>query len=174
MELDRGLLMTALAVHDLGEGETGKDTLYIDKSIEGDLEEYQAFLRRYKLSKKGPMFNYLHRAFLLQFALANPQNFPLSARALMSGIAITNRLEAMVFDVVERWDYVLYAVEQYYERGNEKILVQTLRHQIPHLNRLSNELPGFGEKIWTKEISIWATELLKDCDGKYEEQKGEI
>jgi len=57
-------------VHDHGEGETkaeeGKDTLYFNKTLEGDLAEYLAFVERYK--KLGKDFlRYYKRAFLLQF-----------------------------------------------------------------------------------------------------------
>ncbi len=173
VQLDSGLLMTALAVHDVGEGEIGKDTLYIDKSTAGDLDEYLAFQRRYEPLGESA-FNVLHRAFLLQFALKNPESFPPRARALMCKLAVTNRLEALAFDAVERWDYVLYALEQYRERGNEKILVQTLRHQIGHLNRLSDDLPGFSQAICKKESSVWSAEFLGSHRGKWEERKGEV
>lgn len=172
VQLDFGLLMTALAVHDVGEGEIGKDTLYIDKTTAGDLEEYSAFCHRYE-PLGGLVFDLLHRAFLLQFALKNPECFPPTARALMREIAGVNRMEALAFDAVERWDYLLYALEQYHERGNEKILVQTLRGQIGHLNRLADDLPGFGKAIWKKEISVWSGEFLGSHDGKWVEKKGE-
>lgn len=170
--LDVGLLVTALAIHDIGEGELGYDTLYVDKSVDGDLKKYTAFKRRYeKLDSDG--FEFMHKAYLLQYALKIPEYFPLQARIIMSNLSREHALEALAFEGVERWDYCLYALEQYREHKNEKILVQVLRNQVPHLDRLAKDLPGFGKVVWTKSGSAWAANFLKMHHGKWEEQKGE-
>jgi hypothetical protein len=82
-------------------------------------------------------------------------------------------METLAFEGIERWDYILYALEQYRERGNEKILVQTLRHQIKPLNVLARELPGFGDVIWTTDILSWAHQFLASHEGQWIEQKSE-
>ena len=173
VEIDSGLLITCLAVHDVGEGILKKDTLYIDKTVEGDLEEYQAFRHQYEPLDR-ELFDRLHRAFLLQFALKNPRIFPGDAREIMAHLAEEFLLEALMFSAIEQWDYVLYAIEQYHDRGNEKILVQVLRSQIGPLNAFAEEIPGFKAKIWTPEISSWATSFLVPYEGKWIEQKGEV
>ncbi len=168
--LDGWLLTDAFSLHDLGEGECKKDTHYIDKSVTGDLEEYLAFRQRYEFL--GPVvFESLHPAFLLQFAAKNPSIFPKDAQRIMADLCRDYPMEILVFDAIERWDYVLYALEQYHERGNEKILTQVLRHQVPHLDVLAVELPGFGVEIWKSEISLWAHDFLKAHEGQWIEQK---
>ena len=85
-----------------------------------------------------------------------------------------NSREALVFEAVERFDYVLYALEQYLERGNEKILVQVLRNRVPRLDRLASCLNDFGKLIWTEKISDWARDFIKAREGQWIEQKGEV
>lgn len=170
--LDENLLQTALLIHDHGEGEILRDTHYIDKNEDGDKEEYLAFVECYSMLPKN-LFEEFHGAFLLQFALKNPLNFPEEARSLMTFLAIKCKSECLAFDAVERWDYVLYALEQFLALGNAKILVQTMRHQAPHLDRLAKELPGFGEKVWTESARSWFGEFLARYDGLWIEQKGE-
>jgi hypothetical protein len=170
--LDGGLIITSCNIHDIGEKAKGKggDTLYIDKTIMGDFEEYLRF-RRYYQSLDSFSFHALHRAFLLQYARKNPAVFPFEARCIMSDLATNFSMEVLVFEAIERWDYVLYALEQYHDRGNEKILVQTLRHQIEPLNFLARELPGFGDAIWTADIFSWAHQFLVNHEGQWIEQK---
>lgn len=170
VELDEGLLLSAFAVHDVGEGELGWDTLYIDKTAEEDLAEYLAFRKCYEML--GPAWRALHVAFLLQFCLKNPEIFPADAREIMEYLATMHRYEALAFDAIERWDSFLYAAEQFMERGHEKILVQMLRNNLLRLNALATELPGFAT-IWTPELSVWASAFLKQREGNWIEGKGE-
>lgn len=170
--LDGELLMTAALVHDLGEGEIGQDTLYIDKDVGGDLREYNAFMSRF-MQLSNELLGEFVRAFLLQFALKNPENFPPAARKVMEELAREKRMEALAFEALERWDYVLYALEQYLKRGNAQILVQTLRHQIPHLRELAVLLPGFGTEVFTESVYDWCLQFMRAHDGQWIEQKGE-
>lgn len=170
--LDWLLVATAVAIHDVGEGIIKKDTHYIDKTVEGDLAEYLAFRRHYEpLGDK--VFTPLHRAFLLQFARKNPEIFPDDARQIMADLAGEHLMEAFMFDAIERWDYALYALEQYHERGNEKILVQVLRNNNPAIQELKRCLPGFREEIWTRELDLWTNDFLLAHEGMWIEQKGE-
>ncbi|MFA6354763.1 MAG: hypothetical protein WCX12_03725 [Candidatus Paceibacterota bacterium] len=169
---DRNLVLSALIIHDFGEGEMGRDTVFIDKSGVGDLEEYSAFLKVF--SKLPPdQFYFFHRAFLLQFALDVPKIFPHDAKEIMKELARNERVEALVFRAVEIWDYLLYAFEQYTERGNVRILVQTLRHQIRRLDYLARSLPGFRKEIWKKEIRDWCVRFVDSYEGQFIEAKGE-
>jgi len=170
--LDEGLLITALCIHDVGEGEIGQDTLYIDKSNDQDLREYNAFCALYR-GLPDPVFDHFHRAFLLQFALKRQSGFPADAVRILHELAERKYFEALAFEAIERWDYLLYAAEQYSELGNEKILVQVLRHQLSHLNRLSKELPGFGEIIWSRSTAEGYEAFLESRKGMWIEQKGE-
>lgn len=170
--INESLLLTALLVHDHGEGEIKKDTLYIDKTVEGDVDEYIAFQKRYK-ALDSELYQEFERAFLLQFSLKNSTAFPESARSIMSNLAVQNRNECLIFDIIERLDYILYAFEQYVDRGNVKILVQTLRHQMSHLDRLSLDVTGLGEVIWTPLTRESFESFLRQYEGLWVEQKGE-
>lgn len=173
VSIDAGFVITSLIIHDVGEGIRRKDVLYIDKTVEEDFDEYLAFRRVYE-SLDAALFDRLHHAFLLQFARKNPDIFPKDARKIMTYLSKKFFLEALIFDAVERWDYVLYALEQYHERGNKKILVQVLRSQISPLNELAEKIPGFGTEIWTWEIASWANGFIKDHEGMWIEEKGEV
>ena len=170
--LDGELLMTSVLVHDYGEGEVGHDTLFIDKSADGDLREYTAFVARF-MQLSNELFEPFCRAFLLQFALRNPENFPPAARAIMVELVREKHMEALAFEALECWDYMLYAFEQYRTRGNAKILVQTLRNLIPRLRELVGLLPGFGAEVFTEELYDWCLRFMRIYDGQWIEQKGE-
>jgi hypothetical protein len=172
VKLDEFLLSTALSIHDHGEGEIQQDTLYIDKNEQGDLQEYQGFVKRFS-ALEPEMFEQFKRAFLLQFALKNPESFPDDARDVMKQLRQHRTDECYAFDAVERWDYVLYAMEQNFKLGNAMVLTQTLRNQTPKLDALLNQLPGFGEEIWTKEIRKWCCSFLQLHEGSWIEKKGE-
>ena len=167
--VDEGFLIGAAALHDVGEGELGYDTLYIDKSTNRDLQEYLAFERRFS---RVPEFVHLRELFLLQFALHPPMNFPEDAHAVMTWLALNRQLEAQVFEALERWDYLLFALEQYEDRGNAKVLVQVLRHQVPHFERILVELPEFVE-LWTPELAVFSKRFMDEHEGKWIERKGE-
>ncbi|MBI1754888.1 hypothetical protein HYR65_01225 [Candidatus Azambacteria bacterium] len=152
--------------------DTTRSTLIVDKSADGDLKKYVAFKRRYERIDSGG-FEFLHKAYLLQYALKNSECFPLRARIIMNELSRQHALEALAFEGVERRDYVLYALEQWREHKNEKILAQTLRNQVLHLDRLTKDLPGFGKVVWVKDGRAWAADFLKTHHGKWEEQKRE-
>ncbi len=170
--LDGELLLTASLVHDFGEGEIRKDTLFIDKNAEGDLREYSAFAARF-MQLPNELFEPFCRAFLLQFALKNPENFPPAARTIMRALAQEKRMEALAFEALEYWDYLLYALEQYRTHGNAKILAQTLRNVISPLRKLAVLLPGFSAEVFTEEVDDWCLGFMRICDGRWIEQKGE-
>lgn len=166
VKLNEGLVLSALVVHDFGEGEIKKDTLYADKSPEGDLEEYLAFRQSFELNSGG-QFHLFHRAFLLQFATDDPPTiFPDDARMIMEDLMIKYPMEVLAFRAIEIWDYLYFAFEQYSKRGNSMILVQTLRHQFDRLDDLAENLPGFRQQIWTKDIRDWCEDFLEVHEGQ--------
>lgn len=170
--LDGDLLSRAFLVHDHGEGELGFDTHYIDKTAEKDLNEYLAFAKRY-VTLEPETFRRFESAFLLQFAGKEQPLFPPQARAIMAGLRAKHPMEVLAFEAVERWDYVLYALEQFEALGDAKILVQTMRNQIGHLDRIAHDLPGFSKVVWTEEVRAWFRSLLETYEGQFIEQKGE-
>ncbi len=170
--LDTELIFTAVHVHDHGEGETELDVLYIDKDAALDLREYEVFARRFS-QLPDDEFVLFQRAFLLQFCLKEWGHFPRETRSALKELAEQHRTEALFFEAVERWDYVIYALEQFQERGNKVILIQTLRHQVQHLDRLARDLPGFGDEVWTEDVRAWFQALLDQHEGQWIEQPGE-
>ncbi len=161
-------LLQALIVHDFGEGETrGGDTLYIDKNHAVDLEEARAFVARYGVV----IGEDLTRAFLLQFAKNASQMEDFTD--ILRGLKKKYPIEGMLFDALERFDYFLYALEQYQTLGKAKILVQVLRNNAPHFERLSRELPGFKQVLWRPDLAGWCTLFLSRYDGQWIEKKGE-
>lgn len=173
---DHHLFLTACLLHDHGEGELERDILYVDKSSDEDLNEYKAFQKRFGTLDKD-IYEPLEQAFLLQFAQLEDNEaakFPEEAKKQMEYLKQNKHLEILAFEALERWDYVLYALEQYKDRQNERILVRVLRNQAPHLDRLADELPGFKEEIWNEKIRHWAEDFMARRDGKWLEQKGEV
>lgn len=91
----------------------------------------------------------------------------------MAFLAIKCKWECLAFDAIEKWDYILYALEQFIEQGNAKILVQVMRHQASQMDRLAKKLPGFGKQIWTDSIRSLFSEFLDHYKDYWIEQKGE-
>jgi len=173
---DHKLFLTACLLHDHGEGELERDVLYIDKEPDGHVNEYIAFKQRFS-TLKTEVYESLEQAFLLQFARlekAEIARFPKQAQEQIEYLQTNKQKEALAFEALERWDYVLYALEQYKERRNEKILVQVLRNQIPELNKLASLMPGFEEEVWTKKARDWFEQFVEERNGKWIEQKGEM
>lgn len=172
--LDEELVKDAVHNHDHGEGELKFDTLYIDKTEQGDLDEYLAFAKRFSNLEDQDLFFEFQRPFLLQFALKNPEIFPEDARKIMSELAFYREKECKAFDAIERLDYLLFAFEQYNEVGDEVILVQTLRGQIPHLNNLAdNGGIALDQTFWTPEFRAWCENFVAEREGQFIEVKGE-
>ena len=94
-------------------------------------------------------------------------------KKIMKKLAKENKTECLLFEAIEKLDYILYAIEQYLERGNRKILVQVVRNQSPHMDKLASEIPGFRENVWTGEFSGWCKFAAENNNDIAEEKKGE-
>lgn len=152
LKLDGELIVTALLLHDPGEEELGRDALDVDKTDQGGLDEYFAFRTRFE--PLGPdVFDALHAAYLLQFVFKGREGLPEDARHIVDALAVAKRWEAQALDALERWDLVLFALEQYRELGDEVGLTRVLRDQTPKLERYARDLHGFREVVWTDGIA---------------------
>jgi len=169
-DLDIELLLLAVLVHDTGEAEKGSDTLYIDKTPQDDVLEYEGFLERFK-TLEPKIFKVFQRAFLLQFAdkPAVWALLPDDEQMIASWLRTHKPLEILAFDALERWDYIMYPLEHFKNTGDPVILLQVLRHQMSHMGRLVDELPGFGDEIWTHEVHAWAERFVAQYEGRYTE-----
>jgi hypothetical protein len=170
--LDEVLLLKALHFHDEGEGLVGFDTLYIDKSELGDLKEYLAFRQNY-CQLPARILERLETAFLLQFASKNPECFPPKARSIMTQLQHDKTMEILAFEAIERFDYYLYAVEQFVDHDNIAILLQTLRNQIDRLDGLAQILPGFAN-FWNPTVQQSCRELLSYYSSEFLEEKSKV
>lgn len=158
--LDRGLLLTACPIHDQGEAELGRDIGLPDKGIKHDLAEWRAFERRFA---QAPGWWRMQDAFLLQFALlyARPEwngpYFPEFAQVTLDRLARTHRIEARIFEFLERLDYMFYALDAYVAFRNPTILYAVLGNGCSpeRMGELVGEVPSL-QKFWTREVDSWA------------------
>ena len=168
--IDELLLMRAFLCHDRGEAEIGTDTLYINKSDTQDEKEALAYDHSLKEMPYADHKSFLE-AFLLQFGRKNPNNFRESLRGPMRQHWDTIPDTVLAFETVERWDYLLYAEEQYRERGNLRILVQVARNQFELLDKLTAEFLPCAEIVWPPEVRAWYENLLRENEGKWPERR---
>lgn len=150
--LDKELILTSFLVHDHGEGELIRDICYDNKKTIDDLDEYLAFIKRYGQLDKN-VFSAFNRAYLLQYCLSEKNDFPLEAQEIMKEMRVENHLEALIFEAVEVWEYLLYSLEQDKKSNNKIILHDVYKTHIERMEQLSNEILGFKEEIWTKKVS---------------------
>ncbi len=163
---DDYLVLKAILLHDLGEIDAG-DTLYIDKNLKADLEEITGFEKLISdLSKDSKKDLFL--AYTLQYI------GKAGHERVTPELEEKYHYEIRLFDAIERLGYVIFAYRQFRRDGNEKILVQTLRNQHHILARLSEELPGFGNRFYTPEIRQSLEEFIGQYDGKFIEQKKKL
>lgn len=148
---DKDLILTSFLVHDHGEGELKRDIQYGKKVKTDDLDEYLIFVERYKQLDKNVFLSF-HYAYLLQYCIEGRNNFPDEAQKIMSCLKESRYLEALIFEAVEIFEYILFALEQDKKGKNKEILKEVSKNQLPRMERLLNELPGFKEEIWTDEV----------------------
>ena len=162
---DPYVVLRAVILHDLGEIAEG-DTVYIDKTEEGEKSEYDFFRN---LIIKLP--EYLRQQLVEAYDLQNARKQGFSDIA--DKLRKTHLIEAKLFDVIERLGYVIFAYREYRREGRTKILVQVLRHQQPSLKKLAQEFPGFRKTFYTTETEKAFDDFLEKYKGQFIEQKGE-
>ncbi len=147
--LDEMLVSWCFQFHDVPEGLLRRDILAPVKKQDDDLDEYLAFERLFR--PLGPAtWEVLQRCFLLQFVLEKTDIFPVDARAVLDELRKNRLKEALVFDGIQRYDYLFYS-EECAEVGTSQVLEDVIPNQIPKLDRIARELPGFKEVVWTPQ-----------------------
>lgn len=163
-DLDQALILGALAVHDFGEGELGRDILWPDKGLEHDIAEYEAFVKM--LGGPENADDAMLQRFLLQFARKGPEyhaRFPERAQTIFEHLKMTYGAEAELFEAIEYLDYMLYILEQIREGGTlAKAFKGEIHTVIDVLSRAAEEIPGFHE-VWTPELDVWARSLMPEA-----------
>jgi hypothetical protein len=138
--------------------------LWHNKGQERDVREYEIFLEciaDYPAVSR----ERLKEMFLLQFIMS-PTDL---LERLSSDTAITlrhlrrnYRLEGMVFNALEKFDYYIYAKKRGYDEcGDVVILVHVLRNHTGPLDEYARLIPGFREHVWTDEHSKAAREFME-------------
>lgn len=152
-------VLAGVVLHDLGETVVG-DTHYIDKSDDIDQREIDAFTAMTECFG-GRLRTTLIELFTSQFATRQ------------SDTAALCSAEALVFDAIERYGYLLYAYREYHQNGQLPLLVQVLRNQQARLSELAVLLPTFGVAFYTPKLDAAVTRFLKTHRGRFPETPAE-
>jgi len=163
VKLDELLLTRCIEHHDEPEGVLGTDVPVGLKQVSDDLIEYLIFEELYK--PLGPVvWTELQRPFLLQFCLDIPECFPEDAREIMSQLAKENLHDALFFQGVQMYDYLFYAFECFAEHGIAEIMDDVSANQVPKLDKIASQLPGFRKVVWTEERRHFFMQTHFDLD----------
>jgi len=159
--LDDRIIFTCLLLHDWGEGRLKRDVSLTKKQAHDDAAEYQAFCLTIKDLTEDLRY-YLQSAFLLQFVLDDDKwlLFDNEAQEILEVLRRKRRDEAIMFMLIEHWDYIMYMVEQY-KRGNAYLLHEAMKTEVPIWPKLKELCPAFGEKILTPELEAWFMEFRR-------------
>jgi len=162
LHLDYELLRRAVRVHDFGEGvhaPLGRDMLLGQKIDGHDKAEYDYFVAYLADNSPGLIEwqQMMCRAFLLQFCLNGNALLP---QEILTDLKSNKRMEALLFNAIERWGYFIYALEQYLCFSSPIFLLDVFGRNTSHYDSLAAELPGFAEEIWTAEVRAWRLNFL--------------
>ena len=144
---DVALLISAFECHDWGEGLLRRDIASTDKETIHDLEECQAvdhYLYSNSLSEK--QADKIMRAFMLQFAIQNGQaQLKFSWRAQQQLDKIVDKQEvAWLFYFLERFGYLIYALEQYVDYDYHYMLADVLYNCLLDIKNAIAHVPGLA------------------------------
>ena len=159
--IDHNLLRRAFLYHDFSEGILGRDVTLRNKTDRKDLAEYLAIKAVLEQIDKD-FWREVERDYLLQFARKNPRCFPLHAREVMSELWNRNRIECLLFYGIETLDYILYPLSHKKKAIAPDLFFDVIVGNASKLDRLSKELPEFGELIWTPDVSDAVKEFARE------------
>ncbi len=164
-DVDIGMILSAFPHHDYAEVihfESGKDVLHHNKTIQNDIAEFEYMCQWYRrLYPDESVRQYYEDVFLLQFAGAKRHGWPEPYRTRLNMIAERYPLEVLLFEIIEHWDYFLYAMEQLFVNDNPEVVSEVVYRNGKRLDQLSVLLPTFGEFYWTPALSEWAWNHLQ-------------
>jgi hypothetical protein len=159
------VMLMAFPIHDIGEvihAENGKDVLYHQKSATSDYAEFQRMQDIYASLLPAEERKYHEDAFLLQFAAGNSAGWPDLLRVRLKQIALRYPTEMLLFEIIERWDYLMYAMEQFLVHGNTEVVSEVIFRGGKRLDELAELVPNFCTKYWTPELSSWCWKHLEE------------
>jgi len=157
-DVDWALLQRAFSVHDHGEPLSGGDEHADNKTADKEVEEYRGF--HYLLSRAEPEYrNLLMQAFLLQYVRKRQwwNEFSAVDRAMVVTLAEKYSIEALLFEGIERLDYLASALEGNNReppvRNEQELMIDhVLDRQVPKLDGLALEWDPFGRRVWTPDL----------------------
>lgn len=157
------IVLKATVIHDLGEIKEG-DTVYIDKTLEGDHREY-SFFQSLISALPLDVQKRLDEAYNLQNT--GKRGFG----DVVKEVEKKYSKEAKLFEAIEMYGYLIFAYREHVKDDKEEILVNVLRNQHERLNLVSNHLQGFRTTFYTHEMHDSIVDFLKKYEGKYIEKK---
>lgn len=163
-KFDLALILAAIIFHEDGEAFLRRDISYIHKTNDHDLDEYNSFLETIQDDSKEVQY-LLVKAFLLQFLSANKDvtGWGSLAEEAMDDLNENHVYEGHIFNALERMDYLYYTINSYEQCGDLVLLVHLLRDQVPGVEKYIGVIDGFEKEVWTKELSLWAKEVMEIC-----------
>ncbi len=162
--VDEAFVLRALRYHDDGEAMVD-DVDFANRTANHDANEYRAFLAQY--STLDPhIFAPIREAYLVQFALRPLSE--LEAFLEPCDLAVIEawkydsqkELEAVLFNLIERLDYVLYGLQLLRWFDNAHFLVWILRLQLQRIEQLVTLHPFLYGRLWDGECSRLARDFL--------------
>lgn len=155
--LDTGLILRCARYHDNPEGLLRRDIPNPQKRSHDDAEEYEAFMESISCLSEN-VAEKLEYAFLLQFALGETFYFPEKAKKIMQEIKNKRYDEAFVFKSLEKFEYLFFPISKIGE--NPELLSQVIQEHIFDYRNYAEKIPGFREKIFTKELESWMLDYI--------------
>jgi 5'-deoxynucleotidase YfbR-like HD superfamily hydrolase len=171
-KFDAYAVLRCVVLHDMGEIKE-QDTHYVDKTPESDLNEVASFASMLK-TFDSELADALLTGYLLQFAtpsskLSSGKVVDKSLRAQLQKLSEKQHTEALIFEAIERYGYLVYAYREYKLRNDIEILVQVLRNQRPRLHWLAQALPAFSRRFYTPALDEAVGRLLETNQELYPE-----
>lgn len=149
LKLDKHRILACALLHDVPEVRTG-DIAYAEKKATHEIDEALAFRSMFRA-----MPEHLRRRLEHSFSLQSG----LVAKTLENEISCPTP-EALVFEFVERFGYLLFALEQFREDIHSfPLLTHVLQLQTERLVSLISALPALGQILNPSSLQQLQTEL---------------
>jgi|APSaa5957512622_1039677.scaffolds.fasta_scaffold11138_3 5'-deoxynucleotidase YfbR-like HD superfamily hydrolase len=164
-KLDLSLLTDAALIHDDGEGILAVDISTRFKQSHNVVHEFLAFASNQ--DKTDPIeYNRTLRAYLLQYCFAEEVKDLLrvengNAINIIKSLEREKRDEAFFFKLIERLEYILFGLRQYFKREILEVAVSTIDHHLPSLDELCRKVPDFN-LVWTPDLRQTCLDLSNE------------
>ncbi len=159
-EFDQGRIMSLIWIHDDPEARLRRDVQYHDKTSLDDVDELRAF---FSLVQGHPARIKMIDTFMIQFLTKG--KLGVFEKYLEPGTIERLKkdywMEAMLFNALERRDYIQYALLCYKMCRDVVIMTHVLRNQAQALKEYGRRIPGFRDVFWTLEQIQLAEDFME-------------